>query len=87
MTLKPCPADSEIFQNLCRKIKSHQDVHKIHHLFKENGRWVYIIQTSFATIPNFILGTVDDEGLNPEPLKASLTLEALTDPITAIFTA
>ena len=78
--LRLSPADSEIFGTLCRMIKKNIHVHKIHHLIRshEKGYWIYIIQTSFATTPNFILGRVDDEGKNIEPIEASITLEALT---------
>lgn len=78
--LRLSPADSEIFGNLCRMIKKNIHVHKIHYLIRSNekGYWLYIIQTSFATTPNFILGRVDDTGENIEPLAASITLEALT---------
>jgi hypothetical protein len=50
-------------------IQKEDDVHAVHGLsyLDDEGRWLYLIETPFATWPRYVVGTTDGENLNPEP--------------------
>lgn len=54
-------------------IASEEDVHQVLSLAKiaDESRWLYFIQTPFATWPKFVIGTTDPENQSPEILFRS----------------
>lgn len=51
-------------------IQKEDDVHEVLALAKYAGepRWLYLIQTPFATFPKFVIGSTDADNLHPELL-------------------
>lgn len=80
--LKLSPEDAKTFIHLSRLMKSHLHVYKVHYLFKKHDFWVYVIETTFESMPRFIMGKVDPEGTKPEPITAAVSLECFNSILT-----
>lgn len=64
---------AEAYRKLRGLIMQEEDVHEVHGLSwvpqeGENGKWLYLIQTPFATWPKYVVGFTDPENENPEIL-------------------
>ena len=60
------PERREAMLKLRKLIRQEPDVIHIHALAPlKGGRWAYLVQTPFASFPNFVLGTTDDENTQP----------------------
>lgn len=60
------PERREAMLKLRKLILAEPDVVTIHGLAPlHGGRWAYLIQTPFASFPNFVMGTTDDENTQP----------------------
>lgn len=65
----PEPMRSEMLR-LRALIQAEEDVHAVHGLAKIAGedRWLFFIQTPFATFPRFVIGSTDPANDRPELL-------------------
>jgi hypothetical protein len=60
------PERREVMLKLRKLIMAEPDVILLHALAPlKGGRWAYLIQTPFASFPNFVMGTTDDENTQP----------------------
>lgn len=74
------PLRREAYLALRANILSEPDVHALHNLSPiPGGRWVYIIETPFATFPKFVLGTTDDDNVAPLLIAKAGRIESLDD--------
>jgi hypothetical protein len=54
-------------------ISDEPDVYEVHELMPlpEEGRWLYLVETPYATFPKFVIGSTDADNSNPEILFQS----------------
>lgn len=59
--------EKEAYLHMRKIIEGQEDVHKLHELswLPDEMRWLYMIQTPFATFPKFVIGHTGPENLDP----------------------
>ena len=73
----------ERFETLRRLITTEADVHQLHALLPahtaDSERWLYFIETPFATFPRFVIGETDQVNASPTILFQSGTFWTAAD--------